>query len=205
MVPRFTSPTSGQRFASPTPGAAVHIPASGQRFTCPTPGAAVHPRRPMSPRFTSPPPGSGSHPQPPGQRFTSPTPEPRFTSPNPVRQKTSFYSTPVYICTMQKDHLRKPFELVLKELMDECPRGLAQRLELILQNAGQETRLYPEEGGRQVLGDPTDGHPDPRAPQSRSLPQRAHRTAGRYPAAALPHRLPVLGKTAARGLIGSAV
>jgi len=56
---------------------------------------------------------------------------------------------------MQKDHLREPFELVLKELMGECPRGLAQRLELILQNAG--------------------------------------------------HRLPALGKTAARGLIGPAV
>lgn len=30
----------------------------------------------------------------------------------------------VYFYTMVKDHLRQPFELVLKELMDECPRGI---------------------------------------------------------------------------------
>jgi len=30
----------------------------------------------------------------------------------------------VYFCSMVKDHLREPFELVLKEFMDECPRGV---------------------------------------------------------------------------------
>ena len=35
-----------------------------------------------------------------------------------------FYIILVYFYYMVKDHLREPFELVLKEMMDECPRGL---------------------------------------------------------------------------------
>ena len=34
-----------------------------------------------------------------------------------------FYILLGYIYTMTKDHLREPFELVLREFMDECPRG----------------------------------------------------------------------------------
>lgn len=34
-----------------------------------------------------------------------------------------FYMILVYFCTMIRDHLREPFELVLREYMDICPRG----------------------------------------------------------------------------------
>lgn len=45
------------------------------------------------------------------------------SSDNRVYQRLSFHTEKVYFYDMQKDHLREPFELVLKEVPDECPRG----------------------------------------------------------------------------------
>jgi len=71
----------------------------------------------------------------------------------------------VYIYIMVKDHLRQPFELVLKEFLDECPRGLHSHtfFEIIYIVAGTGKQYINEmefsyKPGNLFLVAPNDSH-----------------------------------------------